>query len=126
MIGTFHQPKLVLIAPHYLESLPSRELHSGLAEVIKSAVIGDEHFFEYLEKNLKAIVKAESKKMEYLIERTAAIKVEIVQKDEREQDLRAILNWGHTFAHALETITHYQTFLHWGSGVDWHVLCCVC
>lgn len=122
MVGTFHQPSLVLIAPHFLESLPPRELHSGLAEVIKCAVIWDEKFFHYLEENLKGIVETGPSKMDYLIERTAAIKIEIVGKDEKEQNLRAILNWGHTFAHALETITHYNSFSH-GEAVSIGMCC---
>ncbi len=112
LVGTFYQSKMILIAPHFLGSLPSRELHSGLAEVIKSAVIWNEDFFHYLEENLKTILKEGPSKMGPLIEKTVMIKAEIVGKDEKEKGVRAILNWGHTVAHALETITGYKKYLH--------------
>lgn len=112
LVGTFYQPKMILIAPHLLNSLPKRELYSGLAEVIKSAVIWDEDFFKYLETHLETILNEGPKKMRPLIERTVMIKAEIVAKDEKEKGIRAILNWGHTVAHALETITRYEKYLH--------------
>lgn len=122
LVGTFYQPKLIVINSYYLESLPSRELHSGLSEVIKSAVIWDEPFFKYLEKNLKKIVQSGPSEMGPLIEKTALIKIQIVQQDEKEHGARAFLNWGHTFAHALETITHYQKYLH-GEAVAIGICC---
>lgn len=122
LVGTFYQPKKVIIVPFYLESLPPRELHSGLAEVIKSAVLWDSHFFEYLEKNLERILKEGPKAMEHLIEKTVAIKVAVVQQDEKEAGVRAFLNWGHTFAHALETITKYTVYLH-GEAVSIGMSC---
>lgn len=112
LIGTFSQPKMVLIAPRFLETLPQRELFSGIAEMIKCAAIRDSEFYHYLEKNLAEIVRKGPGAMEYLIEKTASIKIEIVSQDEKEHGLRALLNWGHTVAHALETLTHYETYLH--------------
>jgi len=122
LVGTFYQPKKVLIVPFYLDTLPPREFHSGLAEVIKSAVLWDNQFFQYLEENLERILKEGPKAMDYLIEHTVAIKVCIVQQDEKEKGVRAFLNWGHTFAHALETITQYKIYLH-GEAVSIGMCC---
>lgn len=112
LIGVFHQPKIVLIDPDVLRTLNRREFISGLAEVIKYGVIRDEEFFSFLEDNLDKILKLEPAALSHAIRRSCAIKAEVVQKDEREGGLRKILNYGHTFGHAVETITNYRTYLH--------------
>jgi shikimate kinase / 3-dehydroquinate synthase len=112
LIGVFHQPKIVLIDPNVLRTLSRREFVSGLAEVIKYGVIRDGEFFSFLEDNLDKILKLEPAALSHAIRRSCAIKAEVVQKDEREGGLRKILNYGHTFGHAVETITSYRSFLH--------------
>ena len=112
LIGAFYQPKLVFIDPDVLKTLNRREFVSGLAEVIKYGVIRDENFFSYLEDNIEKILNRETAALTHAIRRSCAIKAEVVQKDEREGGLRKILNYGHTFGHALETATHYRTYLH--------------
>lgn len=109
LIGTFYPPRLVLIDPHYLSTLPQREFRSGLAEVIKYGVIWDEALFEYLEKHVEEM---RPETLAFILKRSCEIKTQIVQQDEKERGLRAILNYGHTFAHALETATDYATYLH--------------
>jgi shikimate kinase / 3-dehydroquinate synthase len=112
LIGVFHQPKIVFIDPDVLRTLNRREFISGLAEVIKYGVIRDEEFFSYLEDNIDKILKLEPAALSHAIRRSCAIKAEVVQTDEREGGLRKILNYGHTFGHAVETITNYRTYLH--------------
>jgi len=122
IVGAFYHPKLIAIAPHYLNSLPDREFRSGLAEVIKYGVILDPELFAYLEKHLPAILNKNLKSLESIIYKSCALKADVVQKDEKEQGLRAILNWGHTFAHAIETATNYDTYLH-GEAVSIGMCC---
>lgn len=112
LIGLFYQPKQIFFIPEFLNTLPEREFKSGLAEVIKYGVIADAHFFEFLEANVKNILNRDPATLNHLINRSCAIKSAIVEADFQEKDLRAILNWGHTFAHAIETATHYNTYLH--------------
>jgi len=112
LIGAFYQPKLVFIDPAVLKTLGRREFISGLAEVIKYGVIQDELFFSYLEDNMEKIMRLEPSALSHAIHRSCAIKADVVQKDEREGRLRKILNYGHTFGHALETVTKYRTYLH--------------
>lgn len=112
LIGLIHHPKQVWVNPHCLQTLPIRELRSGLAEVIKSSVIWDQEFFCFLENQMEELLQLTPDLVRKVIQRTCEIKVEIVQIDERENSLRAILNWGHTFAHAIEAATHYATYLH--------------
>ncbi|HEY5593969.1 MAG TPA: 3-dehydroquinate synthase [Nitrospiria bacterium] len=112
LIGAFYQPKWVFIDPEVLSTLSRREFVSGLAEVIKYGVIRDEAFFSYLEDNMDKILNQGEAALTHAIRRSSAIKAEVVQKDEREGGLRKILNYGHTFGHALETITNYRTYLH--------------
>lgn len=125
LVGTFYHPRLILIAPHYLQTLQEREYRSGLGEVIKYGVIRDAGLFAYLEQNMEAILRKETKALEIILERSCAIKAEVVQSDEKEAGLRAILNWGHTFAHAIETMTHYNTYLH-GEAVAIGMNCAAC
>ncbi len=112
MIGTFYQPRLVWIDIDTLNTLPRRELLAGLAEVIKYGVIWDNRFFEFLEKNIEKIFDLDKKTLSFLIKRSCEIKADVVSKDERESGLRAILNYGHTIGHAVETVTRYKKFLH--------------
>ena len=112
MIGAFWQPRLVWIDTATLDTLPRREFLSGLGEVIKYGVIWDEEFFAYLETNRDKILKLDPTALTYIIRRSCEIKAEVVSKDERESGLRAVLNYGHTIGHAIETITGYKKYLH--------------
>jgi len=112
MIGTFWQPGLVWIDVDTLNTLPKRELLAGLAEVIKCGVIYDKGLFDFLEANIEDILSLGNKALSHIIKRSCEIKAEVVSKDERESGLRAILNYGHTIGHAIETATGYTRFLH--------------
>jgi 3-dehydroquinate synthase len=112
MIGAFHQPNCVLIDTTVLGSLPARELSAGLAEVIKYGLIADTEFFNWLEDNVGHLVNKEPEALAYAIERSCQIKADIVAADEREGGIRAILNFGHTFGHAIETVQGYGNWLH--------------
>jgi len=107
MIGAFHQPKKVLMDLDVLKTLPREEVLSGMAEVIKYGVIWDAAFFDYLEKNRDAILSLDAGALSHIISRSCEIKAEVVSKDEREGGLRAILNFGHTVGHAIETAENY-------------------
>ena len=114
LIGAFHQPKLVVIDPLTLETLPKREFRAGMAEVIKYAVIGDPSLFKLLEKAfcIDNLSNLGDNLITEILERSAATKARIVVSDERESGLRAILNYGHTFGHAIENLCGYGKFLH--------------
>jgi 3-dehydroquinate synthase len=112
LIGAFYQPKLVLIDVNVLASLPRRELLAGLAEVIKYGIIEDPQLFRDLEKKLKKIVALDRELLERIVVTSCSIKARIVEMDEREENQRAVLNFGHTIGHALEAATNYQRFLH--------------
>lgn len=112
MIGTFYQPRLVWIDVDTLKTLPRRELLAGLAEVIKYGVIWDKELFESLELNKDKILNLDRSALVHIIKRSCEIKAEVVSKDERESGLRAILNYGHTIGHAIETVTEYKRYLH--------------
>lgn len=113
LVGSFYQPKIVIIDPWVLVTLPIRELRAGLAEVIKYGVIWDYSFFNYLEENIDKILSLDEKPLTYVISRCCSIKAEIVSKDEREEKgLRTILNFGHTIGHAIETLTSYENYRH--------------
>jgi 3-dehydroquinate synthase len=112
MIGAFYQPKAVLIDTNSLSTLPEREFAAGMAEVIKYGVIYDSDFFIWLEENQQAIKHKKIASLQYMIARCCAIKAEIVAIDERESGLRAILNLGHTFGHAIEAEKGYGNWLH--------------
>lgn len=122
IVGTMHQPKLVLILPHYLKSLPTREFIAGLAEVVKYGIIKDIEFFEMLENNTDAILDKNPIFINIVIQRCSQIKTDIVLRSEKEPGLRDILNLGHTFAHALEAATNYVTYLH-GEAVSIGLSC---
>ena len=112
MIGAFHQPRLVIIDTDTLSTLPDRELSAGIAEVIKYGLIYDQAFFVWLEENMDALVNREQDALIYAIRRSCEIKAEIVAQDEKEGGIRAILNLGHTFGHAIETASGYGNWLH--------------
>lgn len=112
MVGAFHQPKLVVIDPATLKTLPEREMGSGLAEIIKHGIIGSRSLFEYLEENIERILALDTGVMAWVIEESCAIKAGVVTADEREANLRAILNCGHTLGHAVETAGGYGRYRH--------------
>lgn len=112
MIGAFHQPGVVLADMDVLRTLPERELRAGLAEVIKHGVIRDAAFFEWLETDLGRLLRREPAALAHAVRRSVEIKAEIVAIDERESGPRALLNFGHTFGHAIETGLGYGDWLH--------------
>lgn len=112
MIGAFHQPLVVIADTDTLATLPDRELAAGLAEVIKYGLIRDLHFFEWLETNLERVITREPEALSHAIEFSCRNKAEIVALDERESGVRALLNFGHTFGHAIEAGTGYGKWLH--------------
>ena len=112
MIGAFHQPKAVFIDINTLSTLPARELSAGLAEVIKYGLIADADFFHWLEQNIDALMAKSSDALAYAIQRSCEIKAEVVAADEKEGGVRAILNLGHTFGHAIESNQGYGAWLH--------------
>ena len=113
MIGAFWQPSAVVIDTATLSTLAEREFRSGLAEVVKYGVILDPDFFTYIEKHASAILHRETPYIEHIIIRSCQLKADVVERDERETTgLRAILNYGHTFAHAIEAATQYGRLLH--------------
>lgn len=112
MIGAFHQPRCVLADTATLATLPTREYRAGLAEVVKYGVIWSAAFFAELEGQIDALNQRDATVLAEVIHQSCAIKAEVVAEDEREQGRRAILNYGHTFAHALETLTGYEQLLH--------------
>ncbi|MFA6305781.1 MAG: 3-dehydroquinate synthase [Candidatus Gracilibacteria bacterium] len=112
LIGTTTQPKAVFVDINYLKTLPQNQIVNGLSEIIKYGVIKDKKLFKYIEKNLEKILNKETKALKYIIERSIKIKVKIIEKDEKElNDERILLNYGHTFGHALEKMSNY-TLLH--------------
>ena len=112
LIGAFHQPRLVLIDTDTLNRLPDRELKAGLAEVIKHGAIVDSEFFAWLEDNIEALVTRDPEALALAIRRSCEIKADVVADDEREAGRRAILNFGHTFGHAIERCQGYGEWLH--------------
>jgi 3-dehydroquinate synthase len=113
MVGAFWQPSLVVIDMHTLDTLPPREFRSGLAEVVKYGVILQPELFGYVQRNAQAILDRQPSVLQHIIAESCRAKASIVQQDEREiTGLRAILNYGHTFAHAIETVAGYGKFLH--------------
>lgn len=107
LIGSFHQPRKVLMDLGVLASLPKEEFLSGMAEVIKYGVIWDAAFFEYLDKNREKILALDPDALAFIIRRSCEIKAEVVSRDEREGGLRAVLNYGHTVGHAIEKAENY-------------------
>ncbi|NDE01311.1 MAG: 3-dehydroquinate synthase [Gammaproteobacteria bacterium] len=112
LIGAFHQPQAVIADISTLRTLPPRELRAGLAEVIKYGLICDAEFFDWIEANAAQLLALDSAALTHAVHRSCAIKAAIVARDEREQGDRALLNLGHTFGHAIETVTGYASWLH--------------
>lgn len=112
LIGAFHQPRLVLVDPQTLHTLPAREWKAGLAEVIKYGVIADAELFAYLEQNVSALLRREEDAIVHVVARSCEIKAGVVMQDERESGLRRILNYGHTVGHALEALGGYRALIH--------------
>ncbi|MCP5003876.1 MAG: 3-dehydroquinate synthase [Planctomycetes bacterium] len=112
MIGCFYQPKAVFIDTDTLKTLPKEEMVAGMVEVIKYGMIRDQDFFAYLEKHLPEILKLDDAALEDIVYGSCRNKAEIVEIDEKEEGIRAILNYGHTIGHALETLTSYKKYRH--------------
>lgn len=112
LVGAFHQPRLVLIDTAVLQSLPARELRSGLAEVIKYGIICDSGFFDRLSLDMPRLIRKEEGALARVIVKSCRLKADVVRQDETEQGLRAILNFGHTVGHALESVTSYRKYKH--------------
>jgi len=112
MIGAFYQPQCVIADADVLDTLDDRQLSAGLAEVIKYGLIRDSEFFEWLENNIENLLARDKQALAYAIEKSCLNKAEIVSEDETETGVRATLNLGHTFGHAIETGSGYGTYLH--------------
>jgi 3-dehydroquinate synthase len=112
LVGAFYQPSLVVSDTQTLKSLPLRELRAGLAEVVKHGMIADPELFAYLETHVDPILRAEDGPIAFIVARSCAIKAKVVEQDEREEGIRAILNFGHTVGHALEAYAGYRRLLH--------------
>jgi 3-dehydroquinate synthase len=124
LVGAFYPARLVVVDTNVLATLPEREFRGGMAEVIKYGVIADAKLFGFLEKNFEKLLKRDARALEYVIARSVEIKAEVVGKDERESGLREILNFGHTFGHALESATAYKKYQH-GEAVAWGMMAAV-
>jgi 3-dehydroquinate synthase len=112
LIGAFYQPRAVIADTDALATLPDRELKSGLAEVIKHGAVWDPLLFTWLDRSIGQLLARDAEALAYAISRSCEIKATIVARDEREHNLRAILNFGHTFGHAIEAATSYEKYLH--------------
>jgi 3-dehydroquinate synthase len=121
LVGTFHHPRMVLIDPAVLSTLPDREFRAGLYEALKCGVIGKPELFRAIEAADIAELRRDPAKLEWIIAESARLKAEVVSADERENGLRRVLNLGHTIGHALEAETNYRHFLH-GEAVAWGMI----
>jgi 3-dehydroquinate synthase len=121
LVGSFYPPRLVLTDPEVLRTLSDREFRGGLGEVIKHAIIADAEMFAMLEKDMEKVLRRDRQALSLLIPRNVEIKARVVSRDERESGLREILNYGHTFAHALESVTKYRRYQH-GEAVAWGMI----
>ena len=117
LIGSFYQPKLVISDTSFIKTLPKKEMICGYAEILKHSIIKDKKFFKWLEKNTKFVLAKKSKELIYAIKRSCEIKMYFVNKDVREKNLRMILNFGHTFAHAIEVKNNYSKKITHGEAV---------
>jgi 3-dehydroquinate synthase len=123
LVGAFHQPVGVWIDTALLDTLPEREYRSGLAEVVKYGVILDSKFFDWLEANADGVVKRDPVAVRHIVTRSCSLKADVVERDEREETgLRMALNYGHTFAHAFESVGGYGMWLH-GEAVAAGMIC---
>jgi 3-dehydroquinate synthase len=121
LVGTFHHPRIVLIDPAVLSTLPEREFRGGLYEALKCGVIGRPELFRVLEESDVRELRRNPAKLEWVIAESVRLKAEVVSSDEREGGLRRVLNFGHTIGHALEAETKYRRFLH-GEAVAWGMI----
>lgn len=121
LLGAFYQPRLVLMDPQVLSTLPARQYRAGLYEVLKYGFLGDAELFSLMETDMPGVQSRAPQRLDWLIPRCVQAKAEMVVTDEKESGLRARLNLGHTFAHALETATQYRIFLH-GEAVGWGMI----
>lgn len=112
IIGSFYQPKLVLADIECLKTLPDEELRAGFAEVIKYGMIWDEEFFDFISENIEEIFSLDTNVLEQVVRRSCEIKAKVVEEDEREFEIRTILNYGHTIGHAIESLTNYRIYKH--------------
>lgn len=112
LIGAFHQPRLVIVDPDAVRSLPEREFRSGLAEVVKHGAVLDARYFETLERDVERLRAREPRALYEAIGGSCRLKAQVVERDEREAELRAVLNYGHTIGHALEAATRYERWTH--------------
>ena len=117
LIGSFYQPKLVISDINFLNSLPKKEMICGFAEILKHSIIKDKYFFSWLEKNSKLVFSKSSKELTYAIKKSCEIKNHFVTRDTNEKGIRMILNFGHTFAHAIEVKNNYTTKITHGEAV---------
>ena len=121
LVGAFYPPRLVIVDPDMLSTLPHREFRSGVYEVVKYGVIADAKLFKFLEEHMREVLRRDSSALAFIIGRSIAIKARVVNNDEREGGLRQILNFGHTLGHALEAATNYRRFLH-GEAIGWGMI----
>jgi 3-dehydroquinate synthase len=121
LLGTFHQPRVVLIDPAVLSTLPEREFRAGLYEALKCGVIGNPVLFACLEKTQVKALRRDAAALEWVIGESVRLKADVVSSDERESGLRRVLNFGHTIGHALEAESGYRRFLH-GEAVAWGMI----
>jgi 3-dehydroquinate synthase len=112
LVGAFHQPRVVLVDPTALTTLPEREFRSGLAEVVKHGIVLDADYFADLEKNRVALVAREIETLTRVVAGSCRLKASVVERDEQEAELRAVLNYGHTIGHAVEAVTGYARWTH--------------
>ena len=121
MVGTFYPASSLQVFTECVNSLPEREFMSGLAEVIKAALLGDEELFDFLRDEREGVLARVPEAMEYIVDRAIGVKGHVVEQDLLETGVRAILNLGHTFAHALESVTGFGTWSH-GAAVAWGIV----
>ena len=112
LVGAFHQPRLVLVDPAALTTLPDREFRSGLAEVVKHGIVLDADYFADLEKSLAALLARDIETLTRVVAGSCRLKANVVERDEQEAELRAVLNYGHTIGHAVEAVTGYARWTH--------------
>ncbi len=112
LVGAFHQPRLVLVDPAALATLPEREFRSGLAEVVKHGIVLDADYFADLEKSLGALLARDIETLIRVVAGSCRLKANVVERDEQESELRAVLNYGHTIGHAVEAVTGYARWTH--------------
>ena len=117
LIGSFYQPKLVISDTSFIKSLPKKEMICGYAEILKHSIIKDANFFYWLKKNTGSILKKKNKELIYAIKKSCEIKMHIVSQDIKEKGLRMVLNFGHTFAHAIEVKNNYSKNITHGEAV---------